>query len=457
MKKYDALIIGFGKGGKTLAAALGKKGIKTAVIEKSPLMYGGTCINIGCIPTKKLIHTAADAKKNQQADYSEKNNFYAAAIREKNTLTALLRQKNYDNVAAAADIYTGAARFQTDHTVEVQLPDGKISLYGEKIFINTGSEPVIPPITGLQLSKRVYTSTTLMELSTLPQRLVIIGGGYIGLEFAAMYANYGSMVTVLEYGNTFIPREDRDIANVIQTRLEELGVRFIFNAQVNEITDENELTTVSYLERSSGMSVKIPADAVLVAIGRKASTASLNLEAAGVAVNERGEIIVNELLQTTVPHIWALGDVKGGLQFTYISLDDFRIIKEQLFGQNDRTTANRPPVAYSVFLDPTFARVGLSEAEALLSGHKIKVAKIAEAASPRARLFGSTSGYLKAIVDAESNKILGAAFFCSEASEIINIVQLAMKANLDYTVLWDNIYTHPSMSEFLNDLFSTLD
>ena len=439
MKKYDALIIGFGKGGKTLAAALGKKGIKTAVIEKSPLMYGGTCINIGCIPTKKLIHTAADAKKNQQADYSEKNNFYAAAIREKNTLTALLRQKNYDNVAAAADIYTGAARFQTDHTVEVQLPDGKISLYGEKIFINTGSEPVIPPITGLQLSKRVYTSTTLMELSTLPQRLVIIGGGYIGLEFAAMYANYGSMVTVLEYGNTFIPREDRDIANVIQTRLEELGVRFIFNAQVDEITDENELTTVSYLERSSGMSVKIPADAVLV------------------AVNERGEIIVNELLQTTVPHIWALGDVKGGLQFTYISLDDFRIIKEQLFGQNDSTTANRPPVAYSVFLDPTFARVGLSEAEALLSGHKIKVAKIAEAASPRARLFGSTSGYLKAIVDAESNKILGAAFFCSEASEIINIVQLAMKADLDYTVLRDNIYTHPSMSEFLNDLFSTLD
>lgn len=456
MKKYDALIIGFGKGGKTLAAALGKKGIKTAVIEKSPLMYGGTCINIGCIPTKKLIHTAADAKKNQQADYSEKNNFYAAAIREKNTLTALLRQKNYDNVAAAADIYTGAARFQTDHTVEDSCRTKNIFIR-RKIFINTGSEPVIPPITGLQLSKRVYTSTTLMELSTLPQRLVIIGGGYIGLEFAAMYANYGSMVTVLEYGNTFIPREDRDIANVIQTRLEELGVRFIFNAQVDEITDENELTTVSYLERSSGMSVKIPADAVLVATGRKASTASLNLEAAGVAVNERGEIIVNELLQTTVPHIWALGDVKGGLQFTYISLDDFRIIKEQLFGQNDRTTANRPPVAYSVFLDPTFARVGLSEAEALLSGHKIKVAKIAEAASPRARLFGSTSGYLKAIVDAESNKILGAAFFCSEASEIINIVQLAMKANLDYTVLRDNIYTHPSMSEFLNDLFSTLD
>ena len=371
-----------------------------------------------------------------------------------------MRQKNYDNVAAAADIYTGAARFQTDHTVEVQLPDGKISLYGEKIFINTGSEPVIPPITGLQLSKRVYTSTTLMELSTLPQRLVIIGGGYIGLEFAAMYANYGSMVTVLEYGNTFIPREDRDIANVIQTRLEELGVRFIFNAQVDEITDENELTTVSYLERSSGMSVKIPADAVLVATGRKASTASLNLEAAGVAVNERGEIIVNELLQTTVPHIWALGDVKGGLQFTYISLDDFRIIKEQLFGQNDRTTANRPPVAYSVFLDPTFARVGLSEAEEFGINEdefKEKVAKIAEAASPRARLFGSTSGYLKAIVDAESNKILGAAFFCSEASEIINIVQLAMKADLDYTILRDNIYTHPSMSEFLNDLFSTLD
>lgn len=456
MKKYDALIIGFGKGGKTLAATLGKKGLKAAVIEKSPLMYGGTCINIGCIPTKKLIHTASDAKKNPQAGYAEKNDFYTAAVNEKNALTALLRQKNYDSVAAAADIYTGEASFQTDHIVNVQLPDRQISLYGEKIFINTGSEPVIPPITGLQLSKRVYTSTTLMELSTLPQRLVIIGGGYIGLEFAAMYANYGSQVTVLEYGDTFIPREDRDIANVIQTRLEELGIRFIFNAQVDEITDENELTTVSYLDRSSGAAITIPADAVLVATGRKANTDGLNLEAAGVAVNKRGEVIVDELLRTNVPHIWALGDVKGGLQFTYISLDDFRIVKEQLFGQSIRTTANRGPVAYSVFLDPTFARIGLSEAEALQAGHKIKVAKIAEAASPRARLFGSTSGYLKAIVDADSNKILGAAFFCSDASEIINLVQLAMKADLDYTVLRDNIYTHPSMSEFLNDLFATL-
>ena len=456
MKKYDALIIGFGKGGKTLAATLGKKGLKAAVIEKSPLMYGGTCINIGCIPTKKLILTASDAKKNPQADYAGKNDFYTAAVNEKNALTALLRQKNYDNVAAAADIYTGEASFQTDHIVNVQLPDRQISLYGEKIFINTGSEPVIPPITGLQFSKRVYTSTTLMELSTLPQRLVIIGGGYIGLEFAAMYANYGSQVTVLEYGDTFIPREDRDIANVIQTRLEELGIRFIFNAQVDEITDENELTTVSYLDRSSGAAITIPADAVLVATGRKANTDGLNLEAAGVAVNNRGEVIVDELLRTNVPHIWALGDVKGGLQFTYISLDDFRIVKEQLFGQSIRTTANRGPVAYSVFLDPTFARIGLSEAEALQAGHKIKVAKIAEAASPRARLFGSTSGYLKAIIDADSNKILGAAFFCSDASEIINLVQLAMKADLDYTVLRDNIYTHPSMSEFLNDLFATL-
>ncbi|WP_307745416.1 FAD-dependent oxidoreductase [uncultured Phascolarctobacterium sp.] len=456
MKKYDALIIGFGKGGKTLATAMGKKGLKVALIEKSPLMYGGTCINIGCIPTKKLIHTAADAKKNPQTDYAEKNSFYSAAIHEKNALTALLRQKNYDNVAAAADIYTGPARFLSDHTVEVQLPEETVSLYGEKIFINTGSETIIPPITGLQASSRVYTSTTLMELDTLPQRLIIVGGGYIGLEFAAMYANYGSSVTVLEYGDTFIPREDRDIANIIQTRLEELGIRFIFNAQVNEITDENELTTVSYLDRISGNAVKIPADAVLVATGRKASTANLNLEAAAIAVNSRGEIIVDDLLRTNITHIWALGDVKGGLQFTYISLDDFRIIKEQLFGQSSRTTANRGPVAYSVFLDPTFARVGLSEAEALQAGHKIKIAKISEAASPRARLFGSTSGYLKAIIDADSNKILGAAFFCSDASEIINIIQLAMKANLDYTVLRDNIYTHPSMSEFLNDLFSTL-
>lgn len=456
MKKYDALIIGFGKGGKTLATAMGKKGLKVALIEKSPLMYGGTCINIGCIPTKKLIHTAADAKKNPQADYAEKNSFYSAAIHEKNALTALLRQKNYDNVAAAADIYTGPARFLSDHTVEVQLPEETVSLYGEKIFINTGSETIIPPITGLQASSRVYTSTTLMELDTLPQRLIIVGGGYIGLEFAAMYANYGSMVTVLEYGADFLPREDRDMANVIQTRLEALGIRLVFNAQVEEITDENDQTTVGYLDRSSGDHVTLPADAVLIATGRKASTAELDLEAAGVKMNERGEIIVNELLQTSVPHIWALGDVKGGLQFTYISLDDSRIIKDQLWGDGKRTATNRGPIPYSMFLDPVFARVGLNETEALQAGHKIKVAKIAEAASPRARLFGSTSGYLKAIVDADSNKILGAAFFCNNAYEIINIVQMAMKADLDYTFLRDNIYIHPSMSEFLNDLFVTI-
>lgn len=456
MKKYDALIIGFGKGGKTLAATLGKRGFKVAVIEQSAQMYGGTCINIGCIPTKKLIYTAAAAKSQATATYDAKNAFYQQAIAAKNELTALLRQKNYENVAAYADIYTGTARFISDHTVEVQLPDAKIVLAGEKIFINTGSETVLPPIAGLRQSARVYTSTTLMELTTLPRRLVIVGGGYIGLEFAAMYAAYGSAVTVLEYGAALIPREDNDVAAAIQARLETLGIRFIFNAQATEIADENEQTTVTYRDRSSDSSVTVPADAVLIAAGRQANTANLQLEAAGIAVNQRGEIIVNELLQTSVPQIWALGDVKGGLQFTYISLDDFRIVREQLFGSGNRTTANRPPVPYAVFLDPTFARVGLSEAEALQAGHKIKTAKLAEAASPRARLAGSTSGFLKAIVDADSNKILGAACFCSEASEIINIVQLAMQADLDYTVLRDNIYTHPSMSECLNDLFATL-
>lgn len=456
MKKYDALIIGFGKGGKTLAMAMGKKGLKVAVIEKSPLMYGGSCINIGCIPTKKLIYTAAAAKTFAPDSYTAKNSFYAQAVIEKNELTKRLRQKNYDNVAAHAAIYTGQARFASDHVIEVTMPETTISLYGEKIFINTGSEPIIPPIKGLQQSKRVYTSTTLLEQTTLPQRLVIIGGGYIGLEFASMYANYGAMVTVLEYSDTFIPREDRDIADAIRSRLENAGVRFILNAQVEEITDENEQTTINYIDRLSGNSVKIPADAILVAIGRTASTKDLNLAAAGVQVNDRGEISVSETLQTNVPHIWALGDVKGGLQFTYISLDDFRIVQDQIFGSGKRTTANRGPIAYSVFLDPTFARVGLSENEALQAGFKIKVARIAEATSPRAQIFGSTSGYLKAIVDADSNKLLGAAFICHDAFEIINLIQLAMKSDLDYTVLRDNIYTHPSMSEFFNDLFATL-
>ena len=453
MKKYDALIIGFGKGGKTLATAMGKKGLKVALIEKSPLMYGGTCINIGCIPTKKLIHTAADAKKNPQADYAEKNSFYSAAIHEKNALTALLRQKNYDNVAAAADIYTGPARFLSDHTIEVQLPEETVSLYGEKIFINTGSETIIPPITGLQASSRVYTSTTLMELDSLPQRLIIVGGGYIGLEFASMFANFGSQVTLLQPGERFLPREDAEIAAAVEASLNRRGVRLMRNTALTEVRDEAEETVLHLMEKETASELRC--DALLVATGRRPQLDALHPEAAGIALTARGAIAVDEHLKTSVDHIWAMGDVTGGLQFTYISLDDSRIVHDALSG-GSRTTANRGAVPYSVFMDPPFSRVGMSEEEARKAGYEIKIAKIPAAAIPKAQVLRKTEGLLKAIIDAKTDQILGAHLFCEESHEMINLVKLVMDAQLPYTVLRDGIYTHPTMSESFNDLFAAV-
>lgn len=455
MKHYDAIIIGFGKGGKTLAADLAKRGERVAMVERSALMYGGTCINIACIPTKSLIHQAKLMGYRQLKSFEEKAVAYREAIDTKNELTAFLRKKNFDklNDLPGVDVYTGVGAFLSAKEVEVTTETDKFVLSGEKIFINTGSLPVIPPIKGIRESMRVYTSTTLMELKTLPQRLVIIGGGYIGLEFASMFAEFGSKVVVLESYPQLIGREDRDIAEVVKKVMESKGVEFRLNAQVQSITDTDEATVVAYRDAADQTEHELFADAVLVATGRKPNTESLNPGAAGVKTDERGTIIVDEYLRTTAPNIWAMGDVKGGLQFTYISLDDYRIIREQLFGKGTRTTADRNPVAYSVFIDPPLSRVGMTEKEALEQGYEVKSRSIPVATIPRARVLGGTDGLMKSVVDAHTGKILGCTLFCVDSSEMINLVAIAIQAGLDATFLRDQVYTHPSMSESLNDLF----
>ena len=456
MNAFDVIIIGFGKGGKTLAAEFAKRGQKVAIIERSDKMYGGTCINIGCIPTKTLVHQAKMASALKDATFEERSEFYRNAVSVKESVTSALRNKNYHNLADNPNVtvYTGIGSFVSADVVAVRTATEKIRLTSKQIIINTGAETVIPPIEGVAGNPFVYTSTSIMELADLPRRLVIIGGGYIGLEFASMYASFGSQVTVLESYPELIAREDRDIAASVKETLEKKGIVFRMNAKVQSVNRVEDKAIVTFADSQTSEVFVLEADAVLLATGRRPNTKDLNLEVAGVEVDVRGAIIVDEYLKTTNPNIRAVGDVKGGLQFTYISLDDYRIVREDLFGDKERKANDRNPVSYSVFIDPPLARIGLNEEEARKQNLDIIVKKLPAMAIPRAKTLGEMDGLLKAIIDKNTGKILGCVLFAPDSGEVINTVAVAMKTGQDYTFLRDFIFTHPSMSEALNDLFS---
>lgn len=445
---YDAVIIGFGKGGKTLAGKLAAAGKTVAMIERDSMMYGGTCINVGCIPTKSLINSSKAADPN--ADAQTKAEVYRAAVEEKRRVTSILRKKNYDKLASLSNvtIYDGEAHFTGERQVEVQTKEGAVTLTGEQVFINTGSVSRIPDIEGIEEVKGIYASAGLMDLEVFPERLTMIGGGYIGLEFASMYSSFGSEVTVLQDGDVFLPREDEDMAAEMKRILEARGIRFYLGAKIKKVVNGP-----SVIFDWKGEEHKVESDAVLVATGRIPNTADLDCEAAGVEVTERGAVLVDENLRTTASNIWAMGDVTGGLQHTYISLDDYRIVSSQILGGEKRTAADRKHVPYSVFIDIPYSRVGMNEKEALAKGHKVKIARLPVAAIPKSQILKSTEGMLKAVIDKESKKILGAMLLCEESFEAINIIKLAMDLNVDYTVLRDQIFTHPTMSEAFNDLF----
>lgn len=349
-ERFDIAILGFGKAGKTIAAKLASKGKKVVLVEKDANMYGGTCINVGCIPSKRLVTEAELAPKSD---------------------------------------------------VDAQ------------------------------------------NLDVLPERLTIIGGGYIGLEFASMYANFGSKVTILQIEDAFLPREDTDIADNIESVLATKGVTVIKGVTFQAVKGN----TVMYTQ--GGATHELAGDAILVATGRKPNTKSLDCDKAGVALTDRGAVITDEHLRTSVPNIWAAGDVCGKLQFTYISLDDSRIILDDMNGAGERTTENRGAFAYSVFMDPPFARVGLNEKEATKQGLKYRVVKMDTNAIPKAKVSKKTEGMLKALIEEGTGKVLGVQLFCVESHEIINMMKLAIDQGVDYTVLRDFIYTHPTIAEGL--------
>lgn len=456
MGKFDLIIIGFGKAGKTLAADMATNGYKVALIEKSNKMYGGTCINLGCIPTKSLVNSAKFSKLSNLNSFEEKAHLYKLAIEEKNRVVTDLRKKNFDklNNNPNVTIYNGEASFVSKTKVKVKLQDDEIILEGDKIFINTGSTAILPKIEGIENNKNVYISETILDLDELPKEFCIIGGGYIGLEFASMYSNFGSRVTVFQDGTQFLPREDNDIADEILKVLKAKGIEFKLGVQIKSIkeSEDGKSSIISYIN-SDGKVEAQAANAILLATGRKANIQNLNPLVAGIEITERGAIKVNEYLKTNLDNVWAMGDVAGGLQFTYVSLDDYRIVKSQLLSDGKRTTCDRI-VPYSVFIDPCFSRVGLNEKEAKEKGYNIKVAKLSVQAIPKAQVLKETQGILKTIVNTENNQILGAMLFCAESYEMINIVKLVIDSKLPYTVLRDQIFTHPTMSESLNDLYN---
>lgn len=441
MQEFKNIIIGFGKGGKTLAKNLAAKGESVLVVEKSKKMYGGTCINIACLPSKNLIINAQRGIK------------FEDAVKQKDEMTTALRNKNYHMVAdeETATVLDGTAKFIDNHTIEIVLDSGeRTEVKGERIFINTGATPIIPQIKGLKESKYILDSTAAMDQNSLPNELVILGAGYIGMEFASMFARYGAKVTVLDTNEKFLKREDDDISEMLFNDLSQDGIEFKLGAKVVEVKDLSDKVEIIY--EINGKKQTVKADKLLVATGRKPVTENLGLENTDIELDERGAIKVDDYLRTTAENVWAIGDVKGGPQFTYISLDDFRIIFDQLYGKGERKVSDRNLVPYSVFITPALSRVGLNEVEAKNKGIEYKLFKLAATSIPKAKVIGNTRGMYKILVDPDTEEILGATIYGEESYEVINLIALAMKAKLPYTMLRDQIYTHPTMSEALNDV-----
>lgn len=456
MNKYDAIIIGFGKAGKTLAGEFLKRNWKVALIEKSEKMYGGTCINVACIPSKTLVTLANKVPLFSFSSYEEKAAYYLTAIHEERRVVSLLRNKNYHKLADQANmhIYLGVGSFVSSHEVKITNKDQHEEIiYGDKIIIDTGSSSFIPAIDGLHIGENIYTSEQLLDEERLPKHLIIIGGGYIGCEFASFYRNFGSQVTILQDGITFLAKEDEDTSNEILKQFEKKGIEVTLG--FNTLKVERNGQEVIVFGNVDGKQVEVKGDALLVATGRRPNIKSLNLDLADVKTNSRG-IEVNEFNQTSQPHIYAVGDCNGGPQYTYISLDDYRIVRNHIFQESSYNKTNRGHIPFSLFINPPLARIGLTEKEAKQQGYSIKVAKMPTSSVPKAQVLGETDGFLKAIVDVKTNHVLGVTLLCAESYEMINQVKMVMDQNLPYNVLKDQIYTHPTMSEAFNDLFDLL-
>lgn len=457
----DAVIIGTGQGGKPLAGALAEAGWKTAIIEKADRV-GGTCVVTGCTPTKTMVASARVAHlARRAADYGVRTGPVDVDM-------VVVRRRKRDIVESwssgsrkgmerhkTLELVMGQARFSGPGEVTVETHAGGTRVFtAGHIFINVGTRSGMPPIPGLD-RVGALDNESVMELDAVPDHLIVIGGGFIGLEFGQMFRRFGSRVTVLEAQPHCLPREDDDMAEAIRTLLGEDGIEILCGSRVERVERGADAQITVTATRGDGVRT-ITGSHVLVAAGRVPNSDTLDPEKAGLAVSDRGTITVNERLETNVPGIFALGDVNGGPPFTHVSYDDFRILKANILEGGHATTTGRV-VPYTLYIDPQLGRVGLTEREAREQGYDVRVAKLPMSRVARAIETAETRGVMKAVVDAATGKILGAAILGIEGGEIATVVQVAMMAGLPYTALRDGVFSHPTVSESLNNLFMAMD
>lgn len=455
---YDAIVIGSGQGGTPLCQALARAGMHTALVEREHV--GGTCVNEGCTPTKTMVASARVAYLARRgADYGVHTGeikIDLAKVRErKRAIVDSFRNGSQSRIEKTAnlELIFGEAQFTGPKTIRVRKEDGnELSLIAEKLFINAGCRPAIPQIEGLN-SVPYLNSTSILELDSVPEHLLILGGGYVGLEFGQMFRRFGSRVTIVQSGAQLLVGEDADVAEGVLSILREDGVDVFMNSKGVRVAKHGHAIELSV--ESAGKTQSISGTQLLVATGRKPNTDTLNMNAAGIATDERGFIQVNDHLETTAPGVFTLGDIKGGPAFTHISYDDFRIIRTNIIEKGNASIKDRV-VPYTVFIDPQLGRVGMTEVEARAGGRKIRVAKMPMNYVARALEVDETRGFMKVVVDADTSQMLGAAILGIEGGEIMAQIQLAMMGKLPYTVMQDAVFAHPTLAESLNNLFSGL-
>ena len=457
---FDLIIIGAGQGGGPLAGAMADAGHSVAIVERKHV--GGTCINEGCTPTKTMVASARAAHLARQA---KTYGIDTGPVSVRLESVRARKQKIVDQFRTGSrsaltshenlELIEGHAAFIDERTLKAVRPDGSTrKLQGKRVVINTGARPFLPPIDGIE-EEGVLTSTSIMELDAVPDHLIVLGGGYIGLEFGQMFRRFGADVTIIERGGQLLGREDAFTASAVQDILEKEGIQVYLNSSLTTIVRHADGTLSAAIDGPE-CPHRLRGTHVLVAAGRRPNTDDLGVENTNIEIDDRGHIVVNDRLETSAQGVFAIGDVKGGPAFTHISYDDYRILRDRWIRGDDRSTEDRP-VPYTVFLDPQLGRIGVSKEQAEAKGMDVDVARLPMTQVARAIETGETHGFMEAVVDTQTGHVVGATVLGPEGGEIMSILQVAMMGHLRYDQLRDGIFSHPTYAESLNNLFQQID